>query len=74
MYQRIAYVALVVKDYDEAIAFYVGKLGFQLIEDTKLSEDKRWVLVAPDGAREFCLLLAKGAGDKQNSCVSNFIL
>lgn len=71
MYQRIAYVALIVKDYDEAITFYVGKLGFKLIEDTKLSEDKRWVLVAPNGAKECCLLLAKGAGDIQISCVGN---
>ena|SRR5690242_12872578 len=71
MTQRIAHVALVVKDYDEAIEFYTKKLDFDLIEDTKLSDEKRWVLVAPKGAGECCLLLAKGANDKQISCVGN---
>jgi catechol 2,3-dioxygenase-like lactoylglutathione lyase family enzyme len=71
MNQRIAHIALVVKDYDEAIEFYTEKLGFQLIEDTKLSEDKRWVLVAPNGAKECSLLLAKGASDKQISSIGN---
>ena len=47
MPQRIAHIALVVKDYDEAIDFYVNKLDFVLLEDTKLSEEKRWVVVAP---------------------------
>jgi catechol 2,3-dioxygenase-like lactoylglutathione lyase family enzyme len=51
MNQRIAHIALVVDDYDEAIAFYTQKLGFQLLEDTPLSETKRWVMVAPKGAR-----------------------
>ncbi len=50
MNQRIAHIALVVADYDEAIAFYTQKLDFDLIEDTVLSEEKRWVLVAPKGA------------------------
>jgi catechol 2,3-dioxygenase-like lactoylglutathione lyase family enzyme len=49
MTQHLAAIALVVPDYDEAIAFYVGKLGFELVEDTRLSETKRWVLVAPPG-------------------------
>jgi catechol 2,3-dioxygenase-like lactoylglutathione lyase family enzyme len=71
MNQRIAHIALLVNDYDEAIAFYTLKLGFHLIEDTRLSNDKRWVLVAPNGARECCLLLAKGANERQLSAVGN---
>jgi len=71
MKQNIAHIALVVRDYDEAIHFYVEKLGFNLIEDTKLSEQKRWVLVAPPGAKECCLLLAKAADEKQSLSVGN---
>ena len=71
MYQRIAHIALVVKDYDEAIQFYTDKLGFTLLEDTKLSEHKRWVLVAPPGAKECCLLLAKAANEQQLASVGN---
>ena len=71
MKQRIAHIALVVKDYDEAIKFYTEKLDFQLLEDTQLSEDKRWVLIAPTGAKECCLLLAKAADDKQMESVGN---
>ncbi|GAB3974962.1 VOC family protein [Spirosoma terrae] len=71
MKQRIAHIALVVHDYDEAISFYTQKLRFRLIEDTKLSETKRWVLVAPEGATECCLLLAKAATDEQASRVGN---
>ena len=63
--QRIAHIALVVHDYDDAINFYTKKLNFNLIEDTRLSDSKRWVLVAPPGANECCLLLAKAADDKQ---------
>jgi catechol 2,3-dioxygenase-like lactoylglutathione lyase family enzyme len=59
MKQHIAHIALLVRDYDEAIQFYTGKLHFTLVEDTVLSETKRWVLVAPKGAGESCLLLAK---------------
>jgi catechol 2,3-dioxygenase-like lactoylglutathione lyase family enzyme len=65
MYQRIAHIALLVRDYDEAIDFYTQKLGFRLIEDTPVGEGKRWVLVAPPGARECCLLLAKAVGEEQ---------
>lgn len=50
MSQHISAVALVVPDYDAGIAFYVGKLGFDLIEDTELTATKRWVLIAPKGA------------------------
>jgi len=71
MYQRIAHIALVVKDYDEAIDFYVNKLGFQLLEDTKLSAEKRWVIVAPPGAKECCLLLAKAADEEQVKSIGN---
>ena len=71
MKQRIAHIALVVKDYDEAITFYSEKLDFQIIEDTKLSETKRWVLLAPPGAEECCILLAKAVNDKQVSSIGN---
>jgi catechol 2,3-dioxygenase-like lactoylglutathione lyase family enzyme len=71
MKQKIAHIALVVDDYDEAIAFYTQKLHFTLIEDTPLSETKRWVLVAPQGATECCLLLAKAAGETQKSRIGN---
>ena len=53
MKQKIAHIALLVADYDEAISFYVDKLHFDLIEDTALSETKRWVLVPPKGSQEF---------------------
>lgn len=69
--QRIAHIALVVKDYDVAIKFYTKKLDFFLIEDTKLSEEKRWVLVAPKGAKECCLLLAKAANAEQEKSIGN---
>jgi len=73
MKQRIAHIALAVNDYDEAIKFYTEKLNFDLIEDTKLNETKRWVLIAPPGAKECCLLLAKATDDKQRSFVGNQI-
>lgn len=71
MPQRIAHIALVVKDYEEAIDFYVNKLDFVLLEDTKLSEEKRWVMVAPNGAKECSLLLAKAADEKQAASIGN---
>lgn len=71
MTQKIAHVALVVRDYDEAIKFYTEKLNFQLLEDTKLTEDKRWVLLAPTGAKECCLLLAKATNDRQTESIGN---
>jgi catechol 2,3-dioxygenase-like lactoylglutathione lyase family enzyme len=71
MKQKIAHIALVVKDYDEAIKFYTEKLNFHLLEDTKLSEDKRWVLMAPTGATECCLLLAKAADERQMASIGN---
>ena len=69
--QRIAHIALVVDDYDDAIKFYTEKLNFNLIEDTPFSDSKRWVLVGPPGAKECCLLLAKAADDKQRASVGN---
>jgi catechol 2,3-dioxygenase-like lactoylglutathione lyase family enzyme len=71
MYQRIAHIALVVHDYDDAIEFYTKKLEFELLEDTTLSEQKRWVLLAPKGAKECSLLLAKAANDQQTSSIGN---
>jgi catechol 2,3-dioxygenase-like lactoylglutathione lyase family enzyme len=71
MYNRIAHIALVVKDYDEAIHFYTHKLDFVLLEDTKIGEFKRWVVVAPSGAKECSLLLAKAANEKQLASVGN---
>ena len=71
MYQRIAHIALVVKEYDEAIAFYTEKLDFRLLEDTDLGNGKRWVMVAPPGAKETCLLLARAANEEQAKSIGN---
>ena len=71
MAQKISHITLVVNDYDEAINYYTQKLGFDLIEDTKLSETKRWVLVAPKRATNFSLLLARADSDEQRSRVGN---
>ena len=71
MKQNIAHIALVVKDYDQAIEFYTQKLDFVLIEDTKLDEQKRWVTVAPPGATECSLLLARAANEKQIESIGN---
>jgi catechol 2,3-dioxygenase-like lactoylglutathione lyase family enzyme len=71
MPQTLAHIALLVKDYDEAIKFYIEKLQFTLLEDTKLSESKRWVKVAPPGSNGCALLLAKAANEEQQSRVGN---
>jgi catechol 2,3-dioxygenase-like lactoylglutathione lyase family enzyme len=71
MKQRLAHIAIVVNDYDAAIKFYTEKLRFDLIEDTQLSETKRWVLVRPKGGDSCCLLLAKAANEEQRSRVGN---
>ena len=68
MSQTIANVTLLVPDYDAGIAFYVYQLGFTLLEDTTLSETKRWVRVAPPGAQT-ALLLAKADGDAQEAAI-----
>jgi catechol 2,3-dioxygenase-like lactoylglutathione lyase family enzyme len=71
MEQNIASIAIVVKDYDEAIEFYTKQLAFNLVEDTMLSETKRWVLVAPTNSGGCKLLLAKAATEEQQSRVGN---
>src|SRR5215213_11524565 len=75
MKHAIAHVALVVRDYDEAIAFYTQTLGFTLVEDTYQPEqDKRWVIVAPSGSRGTAgttLLLARASTPEQARCVGN---
>jgi catechol 2,3-dioxygenase-like lactoylglutathione lyase family enzyme len=71
MQQHIAHIALVVDNYDDAIKFYTEKLEFILLEDTKLSETKRWVMVAPPGNGQCCLLLAQAATEEQQSRVGN---
>lgn len=71
MKQRIGHIALVVQDYDDAIEFYTQKLEFQLLEDTKLSDEKRWVVIAPPGAQECSLLLAKAASEEQAKSIGN---
>jgi len=70
--QHLSLTSVLVRDYDEAIAFYVGVLGFLLIEDSPvLSQNKRWVVVAPPGASESRLLLARAANPDQESRVGN---
>jgi catechol 2,3-dioxygenase-like lactoylglutathione lyase family enzyme len=69
--RKIATVALVVADYDEAIAWYTQKLGFRLIQDVELGGGKRWVTVGPAGSAGAQLLLARADGDKQRSHVGD---
>lgn len=69
--QHIRCLALLVRDYEEAKAYYCGVLGFQLIEDRPLPDGKRWVLVAPPGSHETCLLLARAATPVQASRVGD---
>jgi catechol 2,3-dioxygenase-like lactoylglutathione lyase family enzyme len=72
MRQSIGLVALVVRDYEEALAFYVGVLGFTVVEDRPVPEqNKRWVVVAPRGSTESQLLLARGVGLEQTSRIGN---
>lgn len=71
MNQQLAHIALVVRDYDEAIFFYTQKLRFRLVEDTMLTATKRWVLVEPPGKGGARLLLAKAAGEEQESRIGN---
>lgn len=71
MKQHISLISLLVDDYDEAISFYVQKLGFVLLEDTLLSESKRWVRVAPRGATECALLLAKASTEDQRASIGH---
>src|SRR6202165_6154861 len=69
--QTLGHVALVVRDYDEALAYFTGTLNFKVIEDTRLSEDKRWVLIAPPGSKGTSLLLARAATPEQVSRIGN---
>lgn len=72
--QSIAHVSLLVRDYDEALAFYVGKLGFELVEDTfQAAQDKRWVIVAPPGAVPggASVLLARASTPEQQMFIGN---
>ena len=71
MKQTLGHVALVVRDYDEALAFYTRTLHFRVVEDTRLSEEKRWVVIAPPGSQEGTLLLARAATPEQLSRVGN---
>lgn len=71
MNQHIAHITLVVRDYDEAILFYTEKLGFDLLEDTTLGENKRWVRVKPKGNNNTALLLAKAEGNSQVAAIGN---
>jgi catechol 2,3-dioxygenase-like lactoylglutathione lyase family enzyme len=71
MGRKLAHITLVVKDYDEAIDFYINKLGFVLIEDTTMSATKRWVLIAPSFDSECKLLLAQASNDSQLLSIGN---
>ncbi len=72
MNQSIVHIALVVRDYDEAIDFYTKKLSFELIEDTYQSEqDKRWVVISPPGSTGTTILLAKASKDEQEPFIGN---
>lgn len=72
MQQYIGLIALVVNDYDRAIQFYTEKLNFKLVEDTALSETKRWVIISPPGTVQGCsLLLAKAANEEQMTRAGN---
>jgi len=71
MNQRIAQISLLVNDYDEAIEFYTQKLGFDLVEDTTLNPEKRWVVISPKGSYACNLLLAKATDEEQISRIGN---
>jgi catechol 2,3-dioxygenase-like lactoylglutathione lyase family enzyme len=71
MKQTLVHIALVVRDYDEALAFFTQTLNFKLIEDTRLSESKRWVLIAPPGSEGTNILLAQAATPEQATRIGN---
>ena len=72
MDQSVGLIALVVRDYDEALAYYVGVLGFRLVQDTYIPEqDKRWVVVTPQGRQASQILLARAVGEQQSSRIGN---
>ena len=70
MSQRLSLTAILVDDYDKAISFYVGKLGFELCQDTPLTAEKRWVVVAPPGA-DSGILLARAVEDRQRKAIGD---
>jgi catechol 2,3-dioxygenase-like lactoylglutathione lyase family enzyme len=67
----LSLISIVVHDYDEAIAFYVGKLGFDLVEDTALTPEKRWVVVSPSLQAQTHVLLAKAVGERQRQSIGD---
>jgi catechol 2,3-dioxygenase-like lactoylglutathione lyase family enzyme len=67
--RRVSLVSVLVRDYDEAIDFYTGKLGFTLVEDTQLGGNKRWVVVAPEREGSAALLLARAANADQEAVI-----
>src|SRR5688572_4464337 len=69
MKQHLASVSVLVRDYDEAIAYYTGVLGFDLREDTAQPDGKRWVVVAPPGSTETCLILARAVKPEQVNAI-----
>jgi catechol 2,3-dioxygenase-like lactoylglutathione lyase family enzyme len=72
MQQSIAHIALVVRDYDEALDFYVGKLGFRVVEDCfQPEQNKRWVVISPPGTSATSLLLARASNPGQEACIGN---
>lgn len=71
MKQQLTLLALLIDDYDAAIVYYTETLGFQLMEDTRMSETKRWVVVSPPGNTGCKLLLAKAANEEQKSRIGN---
>ena len=71
MKQTLGHVALVVRDYDEALDFFTRTLNFRVVEDTRLSDQKRWVLIAPPGSSGTTLLLAQAATQEQASRIGN---
>lgn len=68
---RLALVSLLVRDYDEALAYYVGTLGFTVVQDTRLEPGRRWVVVAPPGGAGASLLLARAATDAQRARIGD---
>ena len=72
MKQSLGLISLVVRDYDEALEFFVGRIGFELVEDTYIkAQDKRWVVVRPKGNRGSNLLLAKASTPEQEASIGN---
>jgi catechol 2,3-dioxygenase-like lactoylglutathione lyase family enzyme len=67
----LSLISIVVRDYDEAIAFYVGKLGFDLVEDTALTPEKRWVVVSQSRQAQTHILLATAVGERQRQSIGD---